>query len=159
MIVVLFAEILMDSDKPSQEPIFRPHLAIAVFCEKVLKEADGVLSLIRVVDRFRVPGTSPEMQKSSIRFTMVIMFRSGFIRGKTNISVTPYSPSKKELPGTNLPVLFEGDDERGVVIAAEINFAVEEEGLYWFDLAVMGEVVTRMPLRIEYQQTAIQGKT
>ena len=63
------------------------------------------------------------------------------------------------MPSIDIPVLFEGDDERGVVIAAETNFEVDEEGLFWFDLAVMGETVTRMPLRVEYQQTAIPGGT
>ena len=155
--MVLFAE--MGHQISGQEPFYRPHLAVAVFCEKVLKEADGVLSIIRIVDRFRVRGTTPEMGRQTIHSTGVIVFRAGFMRGKTTISIKPQSPSKKEMPSIDIPVLFEGDDERGVVIAAETNFEVDEEGLFWFDLAVMGETVTRMPLRVEYQQTAIPGGT
>lgn len=153
--MVLFGE--MEQQPLGQEPLYRPHLAVAVFCEKVLKEADGVISIIRIVDRFRVRGTTPEMGRQTIRFTVMIVFRAGFMRGKTTISIKPHSPSKKEMPTIDIPVLFEGDDERGVVIAAETNFEVDEEGLFWFDLAVMGETVTRMPLRIEYQQMAIHG--
>ena len=158
--MLIFADITMEnSDKNVQAPLYRPHLAIAVFCERILRETDGVFSIIRVIDRFMVRGTTPEMGKRSIRFTLMIMFRAGFMRGKAKVSIKPLTPSKKELPTIDIPVLFEGDDERGVIISAETSLEVEEEGLYWFDLAVMGETVTRMPLRIEYQQTAIHGGT
>ena len=158
--MIAFADITMENpDKNVQEPLYRPHLAIAVFCERVLREADGVLSIIRIVDRFMVRGTTPEMGKRTIRFTLLIMFRAGFMRGKTAVTIKPISPTKKELPAIDIPVLFEGDDERGVVLAAETSLDVDEEGLYWFDLSVMGETVTRMPLRIAYQQTAIHGGT
>ena len=44
---------------PEQENVFRSYLQMAVFCEKVLREADGVLSVIRIVDRFTVGGATP----------------------------------------------------------------------------------------------------
>jgi len=31
-----------------------PHIQIAAICEKALQEADGVLSLVRIIDRFFV---------------------------------------------------------------------------------------------------------
>jgi len=37
-----------------------PHIVNATFCEKVLIEPDGVLSLIRLVDRFTQTATGPE---------------------------------------------------------------------------------------------------
>ncbi len=39
-----------------QYSIGGPYLAFAVICERVLTEADGTISLIRVVDRFTIRG-------------------------------------------------------------------------------------------------------
>ena len=36
-----------------------PNVVAAVFCEKVLQEKDGVLSAIRIVDRFTVSVEAP----------------------------------------------------------------------------------------------------
>ncbi len=138
-----------------QANVFRAHLAIAVFCEKVLQEQDGVLSVIRVIDRFIVAGATPEIGPTVLQFTILISFKSGFLRGKQNISLRPKSPSGVDLPSMDFPVLFEGDDDRGVNLGAGINFVVNEEGLFWFDVYLADELVTRMPLRVIYQRMAL----
>jgi len=46
---------------------------------------------------------------------------------------------------------LEGDDDRGVNVRLLIQFTAEEEGIYWFDVLLDDEVVTRMPLRVVYQ--------
>jgi hypothetical protein len=138
----------------AQDNLYRPHLAIAVFCEKVLREADGVISLIRVVDRFIVAGATSEMEPQVLKFTLMLMFKAGFMRGKATIAVRPKSPAGAELPAMEFPVLFEGDDDRGLALSGEVNFPISEEGVYWFDVYVMQELVTRMPLRVVYQRVA-----
>lgn len=135
-----------------QAELYRPYLQVAVFCEKVLREADGVISLIRVVDRFMVRGATPEMGNHVLRFNIVILFKSGFLRGKQRLYIRPWSPNKKELPAMDIPVLFEGDEDRGTGTIAQMDFVVNEEGLYWFDVNLNDELVTRMPLRVLYQQ-------
>jgi len=135
-----------------QENVFRAYLQIAVFCEKVLREADGVFSLIRIIDRFNTVGATPEMSPQVLRFFLVVSFKSGFMRGKQTISLRPKSPTGQDLPAMEFPVLFEGDDDRGTAIAFELNWAVNEEGLFWWDLYLNQELVTRMPLRVAYQR-------
>lgn len=54
-----------------------------------------------------------------------------------------------------LPVFFEGQD-RGVNVVLNINFAAEEEGIYWFDVLLHEQLVTRIPLRILYQRIGPQ---
>lgn len=138
-----------------QENIFRPHLHVATFCEKVLHEQDGVLSLIRMVDRFMIAGDSEEMPPTTLAFMVVISFKSGFLRGKQKIGLRPKSPSKRELPSMEFPVQFEGDDDRGPMMAFQVNFGVEEEGVYWWDVYLNQELVTSMPLRVSYQQVRL----
>lgn len=137
---------------PGQENIFRPLLHVATFCEKVLNEADGVNSIIRMVDRFTVQGVTEEMQPILLQFTAFISFKSGFMRGKHKVSIRPISPKGVDLPSMDIPVLFEGDDDRGPALQIPIGWLAQEEGLYWWDLYVNEELVTRMPLRVNYQQ-------
>ena len=138
-----------------QENIFRAYLQVAVFCEKVLREADGVLSIIRIVDRFNVVGATAEMGPQVLRFMIVISFKAGFMRGKQTIRIRPKSPTGAELPSMDFPVLFEGDDDRGTAIAFEVNWAANEEGLYWWDICLNEELITRMPLRVTYQRMGL----
>lgn len=137
-----------------QRELYKAHLSMAVFCEKVLRETDNVLSVIRVIDRFNVFGPTPEMtQPQALPFVMLISFKSGILRGKQLLEIRPISPTGVELQRMAFPMLFEGDDERGNAVAAQMNFVVQEEGLYWFDVYLNEEAVTRMPLRIAYQQS------
>ena len=136
-----------------QQNVFRAHLHIATFCEKVLREADSVLSLIRIVDRFTVRGETDEMPPTTLRFMTVISFKSGFMRGKQKIKLQPVSPTGQDLPSMEMPVLFEGDDDRGTTIGFEMNWIANEEGRYWWDVYLNDELVTRMPLTVIYERT------
>ena len=130
-----------------------PHLSMALLCERVLQERDGVISLIRVVDRFMVPGVSREMQPSPLQTTLVIGFKSGAATGKHVIRIRPVTPSGMALPEQEFPVLFEGRD-RGPGIVAQIGFMLNEEGLYWIDVLFEDSVVTRIPMMVLYQRVA-----
>ncbi len=138
-----------------QENVFRAYLHVATFCEKVLREADGVMSLIRMIDRFNVMGETEEMAPVVLTFMVYISFKSGFMRGKQKIALRPKSPTGKDLPAMEFPVLFEGDDDRGPALGFQVNWAVEEEGLFWWDLYLNEELVTRMPLRVTYQRMTL----
>ena len=139
-----------------------PYLSMAIFCEKVLREADGVLSAIRIVDRFNVQGTAEEMPATTIAFTIVIVFKSGEFRGRAELELRPTSPTGKQLPVIKFPVNFEGEGDRGTGIGVMIQFKAEEEGLFWFDVSVVPvngnpQFFTRMPLRIIYQRLLAVG--
>lgn len=126
-----------------------PHLALAILCDRVLQEKDGVMSLIRVVDRFNVSGTEREMPPSPVQTTLVVVLKSGDYDGKGHIKVRPQAPSGKLVMEREFPVLFEGQD-RGVGIVASITFMLDEEGLYWIDVLFEDAVMTRIPLRVVY---------
>jgi len=127
-----------------------PHLIFAVICERVLLEADGVASLIRVVDRFNIQGPTETMPPTTLSLWIAILFKAGAYRGPARIGVQPVSPSGRELPALNMPVNFEGDDDRGVLVTLQAYFTVEETGLYWFDVSLSERPVTRIPLRVAY---------
>jgi len=141
----------------------RPYLSMAVLCEKVLQEPDGVPSLVRIVDRViinTVPPTTISSQlgtqtSSTISLTLALMFKAGAARGQKALTIRLSRPSGLRLPETTLPLLFEGDDDRGINIFLPFVLGIQEMGIYWFDLDLDGELVGRIPLRIVNQQVSV----
>ena len=134
-----------------------PYVQMAAICERVLQEKDGVLSIVRVVDRFTITVSGPtppeEMPPGTISLTMVIMLKSGFIRARHNLRIVPTTPSGQNLPELSAGVLLEGED-RGVNVFFNIQMPVREEGLYWFDVLLENQLLTRIPLRLLYQRVS-----
>jgi hypothetical protein len=131
-----------------------PYLTAAALCEKVLKESDGVVSLIRIVDRFMVSGNqgAPEqMPPITIQTTGVFMFKAGMARGTSNFTLMLETPTGDEHQLGSMTILFEGED-RGNNIILNLSFQVRHEGLYWIAVIIDNVVLTRVPLRILYQR-------
>jgi hypothetical protein len=150
---VLWVYTLLERCLPMPDPTSGPFLSLAVICERVLQEPDGVLSLIRVVDRFYVRGKEKDMPMTRIEGSLVIGMKSGFCRGKYYITIRANTPSDETLPAQEFPVLFEGDD-RGIGLVAPFKLDVKEEGLYWFDVLLQEQIITRILMRVVYQPTA-----
>lgn len=135
-----------------------PYLVAACFCDKVLREADGVLSLIRIVDRWNIVGSTPTMTPTTVQGSLVILFKSGILRASAQLTITPITPSNERSEPIVAPLLFEGDDERGTGVVIPMGFPVRDPGLYWFEVALaaqggQSEVLTFIPMRIVYLQT------
>jgi hypothetical protein len=136
-----------------------PHIQVAAICENVLQEPNGVLSLIRIIDRIMIsatPGAPASMPTTQFHFKAVISLKSDSARGRSMVGLRPQKPSGIYLNEVASPVLFEGED-RGNNLIIDLNLEFDEEGLYWFDVLIDGRIVTRMPLRIVYAPFAIQA--
>jgi len=83
---------------PEQMRLDGPYLAIAVLCERVLEEKDGVLSLIRIVERFNIAGPSASMQPTVVSPMLVIGLKAGMFRGQAMLEVQPVLPSGESRP-------------------------------------------------------------
>jgi hypothetical protein len=134
-----------------------PYLTNAFFCEKLLQEQDGVVSAIRIIDRWNVNGATEGMPTTIIQGTLVVTMKSGIYRGNAQVTVTPITPSNNRLPPVVFPVLFEGEDDRGVGVILPMAFPAQEPGLFWFEISLAGQalqprVVTAMPMRVAYLQ-------
>jgi hypothetical protein len=133
-----------------------PFLQAAMFCERIIEEKDGVLSGIRIVDRVIQSavgtGTPTEMPPLSISLALLIILKSGAARGRSDVNVTVEEPSGfRRTIAEALTVMMEGDD-RGANLILRLEWQARQEGLYWFDVAVDGVRLTRVPLRIVYQR-------
>jgi hypothetical protein len=127
-------------------------LAAAFLGERALREVDGVNSFIRVVDRWTVTGPTETMPQTAIPATLVVIFKSGIHRGSGQLVITPTSPSDVRMAAITLPVLFEGDEDRGIAIIIPMAFPVQEPGLYWFNISLDGQSFSEIPLRVVYHR-------
>ncbi len=144
-----------------------PHIVIATFCEKVLLEPDGVLSLIRVVDRFTQTATGPEPPDqmppfivSDRELRMVVALKSDKAKGRCAIKVVAEDPSGVRTPVGESDVTLPGGNQ-GVNLNIGVNFAFQHEGVYWFDVILDGprnqedQLMTRVPLEVVYQRQRV----
>ena len=78
-----------------------PFVQLALFCERVLREADGVMSIIRIVDRVthteRGPDAPEEMPEVHFPLFLVVSLKAGTARGPHEIRITPEQPSGENL--------------------------------------------------------------
>ncbi len=135
-----------------------PYITAAVICEKVLEDKEGVLSLIRLIDRITVTAQGPAIPEAlppaTLQMTLVISLKSGDARGRHSLKIRPEQPSGQQMDTIEMSVHFEGED-RGMNVVYATSLSVDQEGLYWFDVLLDDVLLTRMPLRILYQrQTA-----
>ena len=136
-----------------------PFLAMAVLCERVLEEKDGVLSLIRIVDRLvhaAGPEGPEEMPAILAKLVMVLGFKSGAVHGKRTVTVRLVDPANEVKGEWTFPVLFEGED-KGANLIINMSLKLEKEGLHWFDVLLEKKLVTRVPLRVVYMRVVSES--
>ena len=135
-----------------------PYLNAALLCENILQEQDGTLSIIRMIDRITLtaPASSSPEALPPLPFScnLLLAFKSGSARGKSTVKLKIETPSGIKLPEQLLPVLFEGDD-RGVNLNLALNIVIDQEGVYWFEILLEEEFLTRVPLRVLYQRVGL----
>lgn len=132
-----------------------PFINAAIICEKVLREQDGVLTPVRVVDRFihrpQVASLDQPMPPALLTFTLMIVLKSGDARGRYTLHVRLQDPSGLVQPNQmSQPVQLEGE-ERGINALFEVAMQFEHEGLHWFVISLDETELTRVPLRLVYE--------
>lgn len=145
------------SSTPPTPPPGGPYVQNALVCEKVLREADGVQSFIRIVDRVTVGAVGTdvptEMPPQTLDLTLALSLKAGDARGRYALKVRPEMPSGEQMPSLEVHLQVEGG-ERGNNVNIGLNgIPFGQEGLWWFDI-LFGDhevLLTRVPLRLSYQ--------
>jgi hypothetical protein len=135
-----------------------PYLKMAIFCEKILRETDGVVTLVRVIDRITQtaagPGAPEEMPPLTPELMAVLMLVPGQARGSFPVRIELELPSGERRELFTTTVHMESED-RGVNLVVNIRYSFETPGLYWFNVYLDKNLMTRMPLRIIYVRTSV----
>lgn len=138
-----------------------PYVQAATFCREILREDDGTISLIRMVDILTHtksgPGAPKEMPTLPVSTKAVIAFKSGGVSGEFTAKMEFISPSGKKIEEITQQFKLTGVGH-GYNILANLSFEATEEGLYWLNVRVEDELVTRVPLQIRYKRVTEQDK-
>jgi len=132
-----------------------PYLITAAFCEQVIEDKSGVLSLIRVVDRMNITAQGPtapdEMPPATLNWFLVLTMKSGEARGSHPIKIEPELPSGVRLKPIELSAHFEGGN-RGLNLITRLNMRLEMPGIYWFRIYVDDQFLTQIPIEVIYSR-------
>jgi len=128
-----------------------PHLGVAAICEKVMKEQDGVISMIRMIDTFNIKGDAKKLPPGVISFEIYVAFKSGEALGERTLELVSYSPSGEKGKSQKKKIGFEGG-ESGVGTIFRVTMTINETGIYWFHIKLNRKDVSKIPLRINYMR-------
>jgi len=135
-----------------------PYLKYGVTCEKVLQEKDGVLSLIRIIDKFvlTITGKEPpnELPPEVAPLTIVMGWAGGLGSHEASFSITRPDGTTQKSPQTwsfHLDALH-----RGHSIILSVPVEVTKAGVYWIEFILNGEVKGRTPFQVVYQRQQAQ---
>lgn len=127
----------------------KPLVNAFFFCDRVLHEADGVMSAIRIIDLIGVSALS-EVEGKPLAVaptTLFIGLKSGDYKGVCEIALVGKRPSGKALKRQAMSVDLEGE-QKGVNVVVQAHLHLPEEGVYWFELYLNDELATRTPLTV-----------
>lgn len=132
-----------------------PYFLAALLCEKVLTEADGVKSIVRIIDRVTRTVTDPnpplEMEPFDYDLHLFARFKSGETgRGGYRLKLSVEKPSKEITRAVEQTIFFEGEEDRGVDVIANVGIRFEMQGIYWFHVYLNDVPLTKVPLRVIY---------
>ena len=137
-----------------------PYLKMACFCERVLREVDGVATIVRVIDRLihtdAKPDAPAEMPPVTYEMRLVIMLIAGSALGRHEIKVERELPSGVREKPVAMTVQMEGAN-RGSNIVMDVKMTFPLEGLYWFNVYLNDALLTKMPFQVLYQRISIPG--
>lgn len=132
-----------------------PYVLMALFCEKILREQDEVLSLIRVVDKVTHTTREPKLPSGFVfpPLMLVLSLRPGDVRGEHKVHIRSRLRDESETDGLYFPMIF--DSDRGITIACTIAIApkgIDAHGTEWFDVYFDEHLITSIPLEIEIRR-------
>ena len=137
---------------PPPEPPDGPHVAMAVFCQRLDRQPDGTVDIIGVVDGVQVspgqpsgPGADPP---AMIRLMGLISVRAGRARGRHTLGLRAHFPGG-DLGATLTRAVEFTDRAPGATITFPIELEAQEQGTYWFDVFYDDRLLTRVPLIVE----------
>ena len=133
--------------------VAKPLVQVACVCEKVLIEADGVPSLIRIVDTYTLNVTEDEPlpEGAGVDLTAFVALRSGEVVGTFDVGLRLTNPLGTAAQIQKWKIVLNGG-EHGANLRVNFVLAKPKEGLYWLDVlwAEEDDLLARIPFRLRF---------
>jgi hypothetical protein len=130
-----------------------PRLRVGTLCERTLEEKDGVLSLIRLIDRLVITAEGVEVPKDLPPGQVAVMVVMSWVNGLGDYEakIRVDMPDGGSIESMTLPFHLDSFDKvQNHVVRMLIP--VRRAGLYWFRFLLGDEVRGEVPLRVIYQR-------
>ena len=135
-----------------EQPL-EPRLRISALCERVLEEKDGVLSMIRVIDRLVITAEGTEVPRElppgRAPITALMSWVDGLGNYEAKIRVD--MPDGSSVESMTLPFYLDSLDKVQNHIVRMV-LPIKRAGIYWFNFLLGDKVKNRVPLRVIYQR-------
>jgi Family of unknown function (DUF6941) len=147
----------MEMKSASSDETSKPVLVAAALCEKVLTEADGALSIIRMVDKFTIvtPPNVPPDAKPHVSMSLVVALRWPNVKAQGEVTVRVVGPSNKahKVNDKKAPVEFPGGYTSGVNLILNMLVVVEGFGDCRIEVEWNGEYLAAVPFTLDQGST------
>jgi len=131
--------------------VTEPYVGLAVLCDRVTVREDGAVDIMGIVDGVMLEpehsDTLGVQPSGTIELTLLVNVRAGSDRQRHTLSVTGVYPSGRAGEAITREVEFT-DDLPGAWLEMPLTIEVHEPGIYHFDVASDGHVLTRIPLHV-----------
>lgn len=134
-----------------------PYVVLATFCDQVIEDKTGVLSVIRIVDQLTLSVKSGEGVPDELppgagfNSTFAVGLKAGEARGRQTVQIIVEHPDGSRHPGPELQVHFSQGPTSGANVVLKLGLILSTTGLYWTNVLVNGRLVTRVPLDVRYE--------
>lgn len=135
-----------------------PYLKVGTICERVLEEKDGVLSLIRIVDRFTITITGkepPDQLPQGIKLLTIIMGWVGGL-GSHEAALNIISPGGETQKSPQSWSFTLDAINRGHNIIVTLPIRIAKEGVYWVEFILNDQVKSRIPFQVLYERQRLR---
>ena len=127
----------------------KPIVLAALLCDRVLIEADGSVSIIRIADKL-IYGKPPQMPEGitpmgQVQFFMAL--RSGELEGTFPMKLFLLQPNAERNLIAEASLRLAGLDQ-GQNVTVPINVPIHQDGMNWVEVEFNGEVLTTIPVMV-----------
>jgi hypothetical protein len=133
-----------------------PYVQAALFADMILEDKTGTLSAIRIIDRIThvVGGPNPpdDMPPVNRQLNALIALKPGGARGRQNFKLWQESPDGQRTVVGEGTFHFAGAPNTGANLQLVLNVTFRQEGVFYFDVEVEGQLLTRMPVEVRYNR-------
>lgn len=135
-----------------------PYLKLGTICERVLEEKNGVLSLIRMVDRFTITVTGeepPDQLPDVLRFLTIIMSWVGGLGSHEAAFNIIYPGGETQRSPQSWSFSLDAMN-RGHNIIVTLPVSMSKEGVYWIEFILNDQVKSRVPFQVIYKRQKLR---
>jgi len=136
-----------------------PYLKFGAICELVLEEKGGVLSLIRIVDKFTITitGKEPPDQLPQVikTFTIIMGWVGGLGNHEADFNIISPGGETQRSPQSWSFTLDAINQGHNIIVTLPVR--IVKAGVYWIEFILNDQVKSRIPFQVLYERQKLRA--